>query len=208
MQTLFIAGGSASGKSWFAKRLVAALRRRGRNATMLCQDCFYCDRPESVDGSDRHHFNFDRPEAIDWRAMAEAIRTLANGDDTPIPVYDFSVSKRSGVETLRSEGDVLIIDGTLVLHAEHVRSLADASIYIRAPEALRQHRRLARDTVERGRDPNDILRQLSTQVFPAHNHFVVPSAEHADRVFEAEALLVKPDEAIQEALELIRPPER
>ena len=204
MQTVFISGGSASGKSWFAKRLMSALGEQGRKATLLCQDCFYCDRPDSVDGSDRHHFDFDRPEAIDWTGMAEAIQSLKDGKDTPVPVYDFSLSKRSGMETLRPEGRVLIVDGTLVLHASKLRGLADAAIYIRAPEALRQDRRLARDTVERGRDPEDILRQLSTQVFPAHDEFVRPSANYADRIFEAETLLVAPDAAIEDALTLIR----
>jgi uridine kinase len=204
MQTVFISGGSASGKSWFAKRLIAALSARGHKATLLSQDCFYCDRPESVDGTDRHHFDFDRPEAIDWQSMAQAIRSLKNGEDTLVPVYDFNVSKRSGVETLRPEGRLLIVDGTLILHAAKLRALADVAMYIRAPEALRQHRRLARDTVERGRDPDDILRQLSTQVFPAHNEFVRPSADYADQIFEAETLLVAPDAALEDALALIR----
>ena len=202
MRTLFIAGGSASGKSVLAGLVVAALSHRGRAATVLRQDSFYCDRPDSVDGSDRHHFDFDRPEAIDWAGMAGVIEDLRAGRAADVPLYDFTVSKRTGTEALVPRGDVLVVDGTLVLHAPDLRPLADASVYVRAPQPLRRARRLARDVEVRGRDPEDIQRQLDDQVFPAHDRFVRPSAVHADLVLEAEAIMAREAECVARVLSL------
>ena len=195
MRTLFIAGGSASGKTWLADRIAARLP-----ATRLSQDRFYRDRPDSADGSDRHAFDFDRPEAIDWAGMRDALRTLAAGRDAVVPVYDMTTSKRAGRERKRATGEVLVVDGTLVLHAPELAGLWDAAVFVRADEALRRARRTRRDVEERGRLPADIARQLDGQVFPAHDRFVEPSAAAADLVLEADRLLADPEPEIARVL--------
>lgn len=43
-------------------------------------------------------------------------------------------------------------------------------------------RRIQRDSVERGRDLPDILRQYSATVRPMHNEFVEPSKQSADLI--------------------------
>lgn len=203
MKTLFIAGGSASGKSVLAGLVADALAKRGRAATVLRQDSFYADRPESVDGSDRHHFDFDVPAAIDWAAMAEVIETLRGGQAAAVPLYDFTVSKRVGTEPLTPVGDILLVDGTLVLHAPELRLLRDHAVYVRAPQPLRRARRMRRDVDARGRDPDDITRQLDTQVFPAHDRFVRPSAAHADLVLDADAIMTREAECVGRVLALV-----
>ena len=202
MKTLFIAGGSASGKSVLAGLVIDALSARGRAATVLRQDSFYCDRPDSVDGSDRHHFDFDQPAAIDWASMAAVLERLRAGHAAQVPLYDFTVSKRVGAEELAPRGDVLVVDGTLVLHARELRALVDASVYVRAPETLRRRRRMARDVEVRGRDPHDITRQLDSQVFPAHDRYVRPSADHANLILDAGDIMAREAECVAAVLAL------
>ena len=58
----------------------------------------------------------------------------------------------------------------------------DLSIFLRAPERLRLQRRLARDTAERGRTRESVIRQFVTMVRPAHAEWIEPSQERADLV--------------------------
>lgn len=198
MKTLFIAGGSASGKTWLAERLAAELSP----CTIISQDFFYHDRP-SGSAEDRHAFDFDKPEAIHWDEMCDALRSLKTGQPTDVPVYDFTVSLRDGYRTIVPDGNVLIVDGTLALHVSQVRDLSDVSVFVRAPEALRQERREERDVKHRGRKLEDVRHRLRTQVFPAHNEYVAPSRQHADLILEAEDVLQNPDNAIQRVLALL-----
>lgn len=198
MKTLFIAGGSASGKTWLAERLAARLTP----CTMISQDFFYYDRP-SGSAEDRHNFDFDRPEAIHWDEMKAALLSLQAGLETPVPIYDFTVSLRDGYRTMTPKGTVMIVDGTLALHAPQIRGLSDVSVFVRCPETLRQQRREERDVKYRGRKLDDVRKRLREQVFPAHDEFVAPSAAHADLVLDAEWVMKNPEDALERILALL-----
>lgn len=198
LKTLLIAGGSASGKTWLAERIRETLP----TATLVSQDAFYHDRP-SGSAEDRHAFDFDQPYAIDWEEMARAVRRLQAGETADIPVYDFSVSLRAGTEPMKPKGDTLILDGTLAMTQDVIRNLADASLYVRCPEVLRRARRERRDVEERGRHIDFVRQQLDGQVFPAHEQYVRPSAQHADLILTAQDILADPDGAVTEVLELL-----
>ncbi|MGB6229259.1 MAG: AAA family ATPase [Litorimonas sp.] len=198
MKTLLIAGGSASGKTWLAERIAERLP----GAVLLAQDSFYHDRP-SGSAEDRHAFDFDQPYSIDWAEMARAMRALQSGRAARVPVYDFTVSLRSGFETVEPDGDVLIVDGTLVLSQPAISALADARLYVRCPEPLRRARRERRDVEDRGRHIDYVRKQLEQQVFPAHNQHVQPSAAHADLVMSALDIVADPDACVKRVLALI-----
>ena len=202
MRTLFIAGGSASGKSTLARLVRDRIERDGGTATLLIQDSFYRDRPDGSGAQDRHHFDFDQPDSIHWAEMAAALRTLKTGRAAEVPVYDFAVSRRAGMHRLEPVGELLIVDGILILHEPSLRALADASVFVRADEGLRQLRRERRDVAERGRDIDDIRRQLRDQVFPAHDRYVEPSAAHADLVLDAMDIMDDPTAAVSAVLAL------
>ncbi len=203
MKTLFIAGGSASGKSTLARLVRDRIERDGGTATLLIQDSFYRDRPEGSGAGDRHHFDFDQPGSIHWSEMYAALTELKAGRVADVPVYDFAVSRRAGKHKLEPIGELLIVDGILVMHEPSVRALADASVFVRADQDLRQKRRERRDVAERGRDIDDIRRQLRDQVFPAHDRYVEPSAAHADLVLDAVDIMDDPTAAVSAVLGLV-----
>lgn len=199
MKTLFISGGSASGKTYLARMITRQLEA----ATLLSQDAFYCDRP-SGSAEDRHEFDFDQPYAIDWDEMKLALASLKQGKTTDIPIYDFNVSLRDGSTPLKPEGDFLIVDGTLVLsRPDLVDGFCDVSVFVRASEALRRARREFRDVEERGRKITFVRQQLTEQVFPAHNQHVEPSADHADLILEAEDIMRDPEGTVRQVLALL-----
>jgi uridine kinase len=198
LKTLLISGGSASGKTWLTQRLATEMP----GVTLVCQDAFYHDRPSGT-ADDRHEFDFDQPYAIDWAEMATAVKTLRTGQGADIPIYDFTVSLRSGSERLEPTGDTLIVDGTLVMSQPNMVALADACVYVRCPEALRRARREQRDVKDRGREIEFVRKQLDEQVFPAHEQHVRPSAQHADLILDAQDILAHPDIAVKQVLELL-----
>lgn len=198
MKTLLISGGSASGKTWLTRRIMKSIP----DATILAQDSFYHDRP-SGSAVDRHDFDFDQPYAIDWKEMETALTRLRAQKVADIPLYDFSVSLRAGSERLVPTGDTLIVDGTLVLSQPQLVELADVCVYVRCHEALRRSRRERRDVEERGRELEFVRRQLAEQVFPAHERFVKPSAQHADLILDAEYIVSDPDSAVRQVLALL-----
>ncbi|MEM9600611.1 MAG: uridine kinase [Pseudomonadota bacterium] len=198
MKTLFICGGSASGKTYLARMI----QRQIGTATLLSQDAFYCDRP-SGSAADRHEFDFDQPGAIDWPAMKVAIGELCDGQTTDIPIYDFNVSLRAGSQPLAADGDVLIVDGTLILSQPDLAAMSDVSVFVRAPEDLRRARREYRDVEERGRTITFVRQQLAEQVFPAHEEHVEPSARHVDLILEAEDIMRDPEGSVRQVLALL-----
>ncbi|XP_017190172.1 uridine/cytidine kinase UKL1, chloroplastic isoform X3 [Malus domestica] len=76
--------------------------------------------------------------------------------------------------------DVIILEGILVFHDQHVRNLMNIKIFVDTDADVRLARRIRRDTVERGRDINSVLEMYAKFVKPAFDDFVHPSKKYAD----------------------------
>lgn len=176
---LGVAGGSCSGKTTFANRLVEEL---GPSKCLLVyQDDFYKDQSDKFD-FDGGSINFDHPDSIDFILLAEKLSQLKNKEDCFLPQYDFATHKRSPEGKAVSFRPLIIVDGILVLHDPRVRSLFDHSLYFEETCDIRFDRRLKRDVAERGRTPEGVKRQFDKQVEPMHQQFVRPSRTHASMI--------------------------
>lgn len=69
---LGVAGGSGSGKTFFAKELQLAL---GDHSVIVYQDNFYIDQSHRFD-HDGGSVNFDRPESLDLKFLAKCLGDL------------------------------------------------------------------------------------------------------------------------------------
>lgn len=176
---LGVAGGSGSGKTFFARDLHQSL---GLDVSALIyQDNFYFDQSAKFD-FDGGSVNFDHPSAIDFNLLAEKLLSLKSNLVTEIPVYDFATHKRK-VETITVEPrPVILVDGILIAFSEPVRKLCNKLIYFNTSEELRFQRRLARDVKERGRTEDGVRDQFYKQVKPMHDQYVEPSRAYADLV--------------------------
>ena len=124
--------------------------------------------------------NFDHPDAFDRELLVQHLRELKAGRTIQKPVYDFVTSTRQP-QTVRVEpGDMILIEGILVLHMKEVRDEMDMRIYVDTDDDLRILRRIRRDIHERGRDFDHIVSQYLRHVRPMHMGFVEPSKHHAD----------------------------
>ena len=175
---LGVAGGSGSGKTYFAQALADAL---GEKAAIVYQDNFYIDQSHRFDG-DGGSVNFDHPESLDLRLLAQCLGELKSGKTTQIPIYDFVTHSRKK-ETLSVPATcVIIVDGILIFHPDYLRAQFDEMVFFDTPEALRFERRLERDVAERGRTPEGVKTQFLKQVKPMHDEFVEPSKHHAHTI--------------------------
>jgi uridine kinase len=173
---LGVAGGSGSGKTFFARALQAAL---GDDvATIVYQDNFYIDQSARFD-HDGGAVNFDHPDSLDFPLLAEKLAELKSGRASDIPIYDFATHSRSTQTLHIAARPIIIVDGILIFHPPGVRKMFDDMVFFDTPEELRYARRLKRDVEERGRTPDGVKAQFVKQVKPMHDKFVEPSKAHA-----------------------------
>ena len=172
-----VAGGSGSGKTYFA----SALRQRlgPELCDIIYQDSFYFDQSANFD-FDGGSVNFDHPDSIDFQLLAERIRMLKSEQAVALPIYDFKTHSRKLETENFQPRPVIVVDGILIFHPEEVRSLFDERIFFDTSEELRYERRLNRDVHERGRTPEGVRNQFLKQVKPMHDKFVDPSKNFAD----------------------------
>lgn len=173
-----VSGGTASGKTTVCDMIIQQLH--DHRVVLVNQDSFY--RGLTPEESEHvHEYNFDHPDAFDTEQLLHCIKTLKSGQPYQVPIYDFKKHRRcSDSFRLVNASDVIILEGILVFHDQHVRRLMNMKIFVDTDADVRLARRIRRDTVERGRDVDSVLEQYAKFVKPAFDDFVLPSKKYAD----------------------------
>ena len=171
-----IVGGSGSGKTWLAEKLLAILRGK---AAHLSLDDFYRDRSH-LSPARRAKLNFDNPAGIDWSAFHRVIRNCFHGRETRIPGYDFKTHCRLNRGRTFKPNPIILVDGLWVLRRPALRRLFRLRIFLECPVRTRLRRRLARDLRSRGRTRASVTAQFWKTVEPMHRKFVLPQRRWAD----------------------------
>lgn len=174
---LGVAGGTGSGKTTVARRILDAVGET--RIALLEMDAYYRDIAWETD-DDLLAYNFDHPQALDFPLLVRHLVELRAGRAVEAPIYDFKVHRRTArTRTIRPEA-VIIVEGILVLVDPELRGLLDFKIYVDTDADVRLARRLRRDIEERGREVGDVLRQYEATVRPMHLEFVEPAKRWAD----------------------------
>jgi uridine kinase len=177
--TLGIAGGSGSGKSTAAERVLRTLGES--RVARLAQDAYYRDA-EGLPLVERAARNYDHPEAVDEPLLLQHIRALQAGHAVEAPLYDFERHERRR-ETVRVEPrPCLLVEGILILASPALREVLDLRLFVETDADVRLARRLRRDVQERGRTAESVLAQWEATVRPMHLLFVEPSKRYADLI--------------------------
>ena len=171
-----IAGGTGSGKSTFAERLLAIFPEE---ITVISYDNYY--KPQDhLEFEERIKTNYDCPDALDTDLLVKHLRELQVGMPVDIPNYDFKLHTRKSELTRLVPSPVIIVDGILTFHDERLREMFDIKIFTDADADERILRRLRRDVNERGRDIDGVISQYLGTVKPMHGIYVEPTKKYAD----------------------------
>ena len=174
-----IAGGTAAGKTTVLRRVVQVFGED--KVSVLQHDWYYRDRNHMSPG-EREHLNYDHPDSLETSALVEHLRQLLRGCPVEAFVYDFVAHTRSQ-QTLSVEPHrVIIVEGVLALVDSRLRELMDIRIFMDTEDDLRFIRRLQRDTKQRGRSVESVIRQYLATVRPMHLKYVEPTKQYADIV--------------------------
>ncbi|KAI0833343.1 armadillo/beta-catenin/plakoglobin [Trametes gibbosa] len=175
-----IAGGSASGKTHVARRIVQALGSIP-TVVILSQDSFYRRHsPEDLELAFANRYDFDHPNAIDMPLFASCLADLKAGKQTNIPIYSFTHHQRLEETKYLYGASIIIVEGILALHDAELRSLYDLKVFVQCDSDLMLARRIRRDVKERGRSVDGVLEQYLRYVKPAYDNFVQPTSRYAN----------------------------
>ena len=176
-----ISGGSGSGKTMFAEKLKKEFGEK--RITIINQDSYYKDLSH-MSFNERCKQNFDHPDAIDFDLLLLHIKGLILGNKIDIPIYDFSRHLRSkDILTIKPKL-VIIIDGTLLFTQSKLNEVMDIKIFLDLPDDQRLAYRIKRDTKERGRTVESIIKQYANTVRPMYDQFIYPSKNSADIIVD------------------------
>lgn len=173
---LGVAGGSGSGKSTVVREIIGGLAPT--RACLLHHDSYYRDNGD-LSLEERRRINYDHPDSLETSLMAAHVADLVAGRRAEIPIYDFTIHRRTAETRHVDPAPVIIVDGILVLAEPELRELMDIRVYVETDPDIRFIRRLQRDMKERGRTLESVIRQYQETVRPMHLQFVDPSRRHA-----------------------------
>ena len=174
-----IAGGSGSGKTTFANKVIH--RVSDPSVVLIHQDSYYLPAPPQhlkIHGES----NFDHPDAFDWPLLKDHLKRLKLGDQVAVPVYDFRQSRRSTETVLVGPCKTIIMEGIFALWDAEIRNLFDVKVYLDVDADIRFIRRLHRDVRERARSLDSIIRQYYDTVRPMHREYLEPTSQYADLI--------------------------
>ena len=172
-----ITGGSASGKTTFLKRLLAAFPES--DICLISQDNYY--HPFHLQVTDEQGVtNFDLPGSIDSAAYAHDVQRLREGHEVRRPEYTFNAPGAVSRELVLRPAPIVVVEGIFVFYFEEIAKLLDLKVFIDAQEHVKLHRRIVRDQIERGLTLDTILYQYSNHVSPTYDKYIKPFRGDAD----------------------------
>ncbi|MBX9702936.1 MAG: zeta toxin family protein [Silvanigrellaceae bacterium] len=188
MIVVFIAGGSASGKTELAKQLLDKLQKNQMNCLSIKMDDYYKEMPASLDID---HYkattNFDDPDCLDLPLLREHMIHLEQGKSIDKPVFDFKRERRIKTEKV-TPPQILLLEGTASLYfANHF--LPDLhttfKIFIEVKPEILLKRRIQRDLIERGYGNEKRITQKDTEyVRPTFFKCIEPTKHFADMLIQ------------------------
>jgi uridine kinase len=161
-----IAGGSGSGKTTFAEKVLNKVDPD--HAVILNMDNYYLAAQSNSDNKP----NFDHPNAFDWELLRQHIDRLRNQLPIDVPIYDYSVSRRSAETNRIGPCRVILFEGIFSLYDNAIREMLDIKCFLHVDADIRFTRRLHRDVKERGRTLESVISQYYETVRPMYQKYL------------------------------------
>ena len=185
---VLIGGGSASGKSYVLKKVLENFPEE--EVAFITLDNYYKDLGD-LPFEERVKVNYDHPKAFDWKLIHKQIRELKEGKEIDMPVYDFVTHSRENRTIRITPKRLIIVEGIMALVNKDLRALGDLMVFISASRERRLIRRIERDTKERGRTYDSVIKQYFETVQPMFEEIIAPSQYYADLIINNDGYSTK-----------------
>ncbi|KAB7498481.1 Uridine-cytidine kinase-like 1 [Armadillidium nasatum] len=174
-----ICGGSASGKTSFARKIIEKLNVPW--VTLLSLDSFYkVLSAKQLESAAKNEYNFDHPDAFDFELVVKTLKCLKDGTMVQVPIYNFLTHRREARTKPIHGANVVIFKGILSFYSKDALKLLDMKVFLDTDSDDRLALRLLRDVSERERNIDDVMKQYFKFVKPGFDYYVAPLKVHAD----------------------------
>jgi uridine kinase len=177
--TVAITGGTSAGKTTLARALVDQLA--DLHPVLLHQDAYFRDWSHLPPEERESRITANHPDAVLWDALVAQVQRLRERQPIEEPVSGTRAGARGEGTRQVAPGEVILVEGHLLLCHEELRSLMDLKLFLDVPSEERLLRRIRRD-VERGSDLEWVIGWLRRDVLPNHPRHTEPSRQHADLI--------------------------
>lgn len=178
--TIGITGGSASGKTTFAKALAEKLSPF--SPVILHQDSYFRDWSSYPEEVREKLVTANHPDAVCWEALIDHIKQLITRQPIETPASGTRAAARSDERTTIQPKDVIIVEGHLILWDEALRDLMDVKLFIDVDPHERVLRRLLRDVGERSGNLKRSVAWYRRDVIPNFSIYTEPCKQYADLI--------------------------
>ena len=178
--TVGIMGGSASGKTTFARALAEELS--GFSPVVLNQDSYFRDWSEYSEAERERVITANHPDAVLWDALITDIKKLRSRKAIDVPTPGTRGAQRGDEKTSIQPSDVVIVEGHLIFWSEDLRDLMDIKLFLDVDAHERVLRRMLRDVAQRGGDLEWAINWYRRDVLPNFPVYTEPCKQYADLV--------------------------
>lgn len=178
--TVGIMGGSASGKTTFARALAEQLAEF--SPVVLNQDAYFRDWSEYSEAERERVITANHPDAVLWDALITDIKKLRDGDAIDIPTPGTRAAQRGDEKTSVQPSGVVIVEGHLIFWSEDLRDLIDIKLFLDVDAHERVLRRMLRDVAQRDGDLEWAINWYRRDVLPNFPVYTEPCKQYADLV--------------------------
>ncbi len=184
--TVGIMGGSASGKTTFAKVLVAQLAEF--SPIILHQDAYFRDWAEYSAEEREKVITANHPDAVLWDVLIADIEKLRARSAIEVPAPGSRGAQREGKNSRvqPADADVILVEGHLIFWSTALRELMDIKVFLDVDAHERVLRRLLRDVAERESDLVWAIEWYRRDVLPNFPVYTAPCKRYADLVIPFE----------------------
>lgn len=198
-KVVLISGPSSSGKTTSCKRLSVQLGILGYDPVQISVDDFFVER-EDTPKDEKGEYDFESIDAIDLRLFNDTLKRLLQGEEVPLPTFDFTLGKKmwKGNTIRLKPNSILVIEGIHCLNprlTEQIEESIKFKIFVSALTCIsidRQNpipttdnrliRRIIRDYNYRGYSARETISRWPS-VRRGENRNIFPFQENADAMF-------------------------
>ena len=198
-KVVLISGPSSSGKTTTCKRLSVQLGILGYDPVQISVDDFFVERDETPK-DENGQYDFESIEAIDLKLFNDTLKRLINGEEVPLPTFDFTLGKKlwKGNTIKLKPNSIMVIEGIHCLNPRLTDQIDDNikfKLFVSALTCIsidqqnpipttdnRLIRRIIRDYNYRGYSAQETISRWPS-VRRGENRNIFPFQENADAMF-------------------------